>query len=85
MNYEKKEKNKEKIVLGKNNSTIKNYNHYIICEFMNTTMALRNEYPEKYDWWLSELESLSRHTIRNINPDIQARFPKYLFAQIKTM
>ena len=26
-----------------------------------------------------------RYTIRNINPDIQARLSKYLFAQIKTM
>ncbi len=24
----------------------------------NTAMAIRNEHPEKYDWWLSELESL---------------------------
>ena len=36
---------------------------------MNTTMAIRNEYPEKYDWWLSELESLgiSPKTLNDLN------------------
>ncbi|MFZ0325824.1 MAG: hypothetical protein WAL66_00840, partial [Nitrososphaeraceae archaeon] len=24
----------------------------------DSTMAIRKEYPERYDWWLSELESL---------------------------
>ena len=36
---------------------------------MNTTMALRNEYPKKYGWWLSELESLgiSPKTLNDLN------------------
>jgi hypothetical protein len=35
----------------------------------NTTMAIRNEHPEKYDWWLSELESLgiSTKTLNDLN------------------
>lgn len=34
-----------------------------------TTMAIRNEHPEKYDWWLSELESLgvSPKTLNDLN------------------
>ena len=36
---------------------------------MNTTMAIRNEYSEKYDWWLNELESLgiSPKTLNDLN------------------
>ena len=36
---------------------------------MNTTMAVKHEYPEKYDWWLSELESLgvSPKTLNDLN------------------
>ena len=32
-------------------------------------MAIRNEHPEKYDWWLSELESLgiSPKTLNDLN------------------
>ena len=35
----------------------------------NTAMAIRNEHPEKYDWWLSELESLgiSPKTLNDLN------------------
>ncbi len=35
----------------------------------NITMAIRNEHPEKYDWWLSELESLgiSPKTLNDLN------------------
>ncbi|MGA9841753.1 MAG: hypothetical protein WBP64_21625 [Nitrososphaeraceae archaeon] len=29
---------------------------YIVI--IDSTMAIRKEYPERYDWWLSELESL---------------------------
>jgi hypothetical protein len=36
---------------------------------MMNTMAIRKEYPEKYDWWLSELESLgiSPKTLNDLN------------------
>jgi hypothetical protein len=35
----------------------------------NTAMAIRNEHPEKYDWWLNELESLgvSPKTLNDLN------------------
>ena len=35
----------------------------------NTIMATRNEHPEKYDWWLSDLESLgiSPKTLNDLN------------------